>query len=97
MAGKTYARKVSSEEAREGYILILKNWLNYFPPLRNRFLLTSGETVKRVAVESYPCTCVGPDKPHEHYFIRWTGLRKGVSIQIDRDTKAPGRYVLKQS
>lgn len=97
MAGKTYTRKVLSKEAKEGYILILKNQLSYFPPLRKRFLLTSGEKVKRVAVESYSCTCVGPDKPHEHYFIRWPGLRKGTHLQIDRDSEAPGRYILKQS
>ncbi|MEW6142587.1 MAG: hypothetical protein AB1597_05435 [Chloroflexota bacterium] len=97
MTGKTYTRKVSSEEVREGHILILKNWLGYFPPLHQKFLLTSGNTVRRVAIESYPCTCVGPDKPHEHYFIRWPGLKKGICIQIDMDSKSPGRYVLKES
>jgi len=97
MVDKTYTRKISSEEAREGYILILKNRLNYFPPSGKRFLLTSGETVKRVTVESYPCTCVGPDKPHEHYYIRWPGLRKGSHVQIDRDSEVPGGYILRQS
>jgi hypothetical protein len=96
MAGKTYTRKLSSEEARENYILILKKRLNYFPPLHRKFLMTSGGTARKVAVESYPCTCVGPGKPHQHYFVRWPGLKKGSRIQIDRVAGEPGRYILRQ-
>jgi nucleoside 2-deoxyribosyltransferase len=77
-----YARRVSAEEAREGYVLVLKDRLSFFPPLGRPFAVSHGGTVRRAKVEARPCTCRGPERPHEHYFIRWPGLEKGCRVAI---------------
>ena len=82
---KTYERKISSEEAREGYIMILKNRLSFFPPLRKSFVLLAENQKKEARIESYSCRCQGPDFPHEHYFVRWDGLKRGDSLVISKN------------
>ena len=89
-----YSRKISSEEAAEEYVLVLKSKLSFFPPLGKTFQLIHNGKQKRVRVESYRCVCQGPDSPHEHYFIRWKGLKKGDRIEIREDAKKPGRYAI---
>ncbi|HEY4613157.1 MAG TPA: hypothetical protein VII11_09260 [Bacteroidota bacterium] len=79
-----YRRKISSEEAREGYILILKNRLSFFPHLRKPFTMKDKKGEKQASVESYHCSCQGPDLPHEHYFIRWSGLKKGMTVAVEK-------------
>jgi len=41
----------------------LKNKLSLFPDLENIFELNDGNSSRDVKVESYPCTCRGPDQP----------------------------------
>ncbi len=89
-----YSRKISSEEAKKGYIFVLRDKLSFFPPRGKPFDLCMDDVEKRVAVESYDCTCRGPDLPHEHYFIRWERLRFGDKISIKKDEKAAQRYHL---
>jgi hypothetical protein len=90
-----YTRKISSEEAREGYVLVLKNYLSFFPRLRKTFELIHNDERRKVRVESYRCTCRGPDLPHEHYFIRWKGFRRGDKLEIQEDEEKLGRYVIR--
>ena len=78
----TYSRKVSAEEEREGYLMVLKDRLSFFPPLRESFALEIDGTERVATVDSYRCECRGPDKPHEHYFLRLPGLRKGEQVSI---------------
>ena len=92
MTNITYNRKISSKEARKGFIFILKNKLTLFPAVGSEFTLTENNSSKDVKVESYPCICRGPDKPHEHYFIRWEGLNTGDMIEIDKKGE---NYILK--
>jgi hypothetical protein len=77
-----YSRKISLKEADKDFILILKNKLSLFPELGEKFDLEVDNSNHKVEVESYPCTCRGPDRPHEHYFIRWKGLEAGNRIDI---------------
>ena len=91
---KVYTRKISSEEASEGYILVLKNKLHFFLPIGCQFTIRRGNQEKKEKVESYPCTCQGPDLPHEHYFIRWKGLKAKEKVEIEKDLKNEGRYIL---
>ncbi|MEN6293810.1 MAG: hypothetical protein ABFC34_09825 [Methanobacterium sp.] len=86
-AQNIYSRKISPTEARENFIFILKNKLSFFPPLGNTFELVTDELSKEVKVESYPCTCRGPERPHEHYFIRWEGLEARDKIEITKDSE----------
>ena len=90
-----YTRKISSEEAREGYVLVVKSRLSFFPPLGNTFQLIHDHKRSRARVESYRCTCRGPALPHEHYFIRWKGLKDGDRIEIREDAKKLGRYIIR--
>jgi hypothetical protein len=87
-----YSRRISSEEAKKGYIFILRDKLSFFPPRGKPLTLCTGEAEKRVTVESYHCTCRGPQLPHDHYFLRWVGLRFGEKISITRDKKDADRY-----
>jgi len=90
---ESYTRKISSEEAREGYIFILKNRLSLFPPIGKSFTIVDRGNTKRAVLESYHCTCRGPERAHDHYIIKWAGLRRGDKITIGRDKQNPGRYV----
>jgi hypothetical protein len=79
-----YERKISSEEAREGYFLVLKNRLSFFPMDGTAFSVKNGEKRKKAKIESYHCECQGADKPHEHYFVKWSGLAKGDRLIIKK-------------
>jgi hypothetical protein len=81
-----YSRKISSTEAKEDFIFILKNKLSFFPPLGTNFELSNENISREVMVESYSCTCRGPDRPHEHYFIHWEGLEAGDKVKITKDS-----------
>lgn len=86
-AKKSYSRKISRTEAKEDFIFVLKNKLSFFPPLGDTFELVTDKVSKEVKVESYPCTCRGPERPHEHYFIRWEGLETRDKVEITKDSE----------
>jgi hypothetical protein len=81
-APRPYERRISSEEAREGYILVLKNRLALFPAVGKDFVLVVGGAALRARVEARHCECRGPAEPHEHYFIRRPGLIRGQRVVL---------------
>lgn len=92
MKSTVYSRKISSKEAHDGFIFILKNKLSFFPALKSEFTLIKDGSPQKVKVDSYPCTCQGLDKPHEHYFINWEGLNTGDTVEIIEEDNY---YILK--
>ncbi len=90
-----YSRKISSKEADNNYIFILKEKLSFFPELGDTFELEDANLNKNVKVEHYQCTCRGPDRPHQHYFIRWEGLELGDKIEIIKSSENENKYNLK--
>jgi hypothetical protein len=54
-----YERKISSEESKNGYFLVLKNKLLCFPSIGSPFSVKVGRREKKAAVESYHCECGG--------------------------------------
>lgn len=90
----TFSRRLSAEEVKKGYIFVLKDKLSFFPAVGKPFELLSDKEKKQAYVESYHCTCRGPQLPHDHYFIRWEGLRFGDRISIEKDKKAEKTYRL---
>jgi hypothetical protein len=92
-ATNVYSRKVSSEEAHEGYIMVLKNKLAFFGGVGASLAIAAGESVHKVRVDAYDCTCVGLDKPHQHYFIRWPGLKARDRVEIEKTSG--DRYALR--
>lgn len=95
MKNTAYYRKISSKEAQEGFIFILKSKLTFFPLLGSEFILSRNNSPRDVKVESYPCNCRGQDKPHEHYFISWEGLKVGDRIKITKSDQE-GKYRLQE-
>lgn len=94
MADQRYMRRVSGEEAREGYVLILKNHLDRFPPIGRPFDLVYEGRRASTRVVAVPCTCRGPDLPHDHYRFHWPGLRAGDRITVIRDAQDPDSYAV---
>lgn len=84
----TYERKISSEEAAEGYLLVLKNRLPFFPRIGLPFLVIEGTKKKKTVLESYHCECQGPEEPHDHYFVRWSTLAKGDRVVVSKTKNA---------
>ncbi len=64
---QVYRRKISGEEARERYIMILKNALDFFPKIGKPFKLKVKDKEVDIYVEAVECWCMGPKKPHSHY------------------------------
>jgi hypothetical protein len=90
-----YSRKISSKEANNDFIFILKSELSFFPPLGEIFVLKGEGSSCKVMVESYPCTCRGPSLPHKHYFITWQRLKTGDKLEIRRNSSENNEYHLK--
>jgi hypothetical protein len=90
----TYSRRISSEEASKGYVFVLKDKLSFFPRVGKPFDIASNSSQKHISVETYRCQCRGPEMPHDHYFIRWDGLKRGDRVTIEKDEKAPEKYHL---
>ena len=90
---RVYSRKISSTEANNGYVFILKSKLSFFP--EGEFELEDENLNKKVKVESYPCTCRGPNRAHKHYFIHWEGLKAGDRIEIKKSFENENKYNLK--
>ena len=91
---ESYTRKLSSQEVKRGHIFILKDKLSFFPPMGKHFTLCVGDLENDVSLESYRCTCRGPQLPHDHHFIRCKRLRSGEKITITKDKNIPGKYHL---
>lgn len=89
-----YQRPVSEEEAREGYVLVLKDALGFFPALGRPFEIRQGGIIKSSSLEARSCQCRGPEKPHDHYFFRWDSLRRGDIVVVQRDPRKANRYQL---
>lgn len=94
MESQVYSRKISNEEEKENYVMVFKDKLSFFPTAGRTFELYQGPALKRVKVESYRCTCRGPELPHEHYFIPWKGLKAGDTVIIRKDPKKAAGYTL---
>ncbi len=89
-----YRRKISSEEANEGYILIEKSELRMFPEIDRKFYLIEGKKETPAKVRAVSCICMGPEKPHQHYHLSYEPLTKGEIIVIRQGQKS--KYTLKR-
>ncbi len=90
-----YERTISSDEAKQGYFLVLKNKLSLFPGIGSPFSVKLGAKKKKAVVESYRCECQGPDEPHEHYFVKWKGLAQGDHLIVRRVSEKEPLYSIR--
>jgi len=90
MPKTTYTRKLSDDEAVEGYIMVLKDALSLFPKVGKPFKLRVGGKEIESRVRAVQCWCMGPGKPHEHYRIDGADfqdvlpLRWGLKVTIEK-------------
>lgn len=64
-----YERAISPEEAALGKVLVLKTYWNRLPaPGSNLRIIMSGESM-RAKLQRVRCKCVGPERPHYHYYF----------------------------
>lgn len=95
-AMKEYVRKLSRDEAREGFIFLTKDAMKLFPAVGDPFSLRLGDKMARAQVRAVPCTCVG--SPHEHYHLVFDerppslDLAKGQVVVIRLEGE--GKYTL---
>jgi len=89
-----YSKRITSEEEQSGYVLILKDRLPFFPMQGRRFQMLQNGRSRRAMVESYPCSCRGPELPHSHYFFRVKGLKSGDRVTVRKDSKTGTGYLL---
>ncbi|MEM4266715.1 MAG: hypothetical protein QW404_01515 [Candidatus Nanoarchaeia archaeon] len=89
-----YRRKISREEAEEGYILITKDALKMFPPIDRKFYLVENKKETPVKVRAISCICMGPEEPHQHYHLHYKPLKKGEVIVIRSGEKS--KYTIKR-
>ncbi|MEX0602710.1 MAG: hypothetical protein WD295_05165 [Bacteroidota bacterium] len=95
VADKRYERTISREEALEGYILVLKDRLSWFPAEGRSFELVAGSTIRKTAVRTYDCRCRGLEEPHRHFVIPWKGSAPGDTVVISRDPAKPNRFAIR--
>ncbi len=74
-----YERRISEEEADKGRLFIFKNKLADFPAVGSSIQVEADGQTFEAKIEADPCTCVGPDKPHHHYYLASKELAETVS------------------
>lgn len=90
-----YRQKVSSKMLGERAIMLGKKDTKQFPPVGSEFTLKHGDTKDTVCVEARDCECMGPRRPHQHYYLPlgdvaaalpWGTMRRIVVDKIDEKT-----------
>src|SRR5207244_11677698 len=89
-----YSKKITSEEEQGGYVIVLKDRLSFFPTLGRRFQMIQNGRSRRAMVESYPCSCRGPELPHSHFFVWVKALRSGDRVTIRKDLRTGTSYLV---
>ena len=64
-----YHRKISAEEAKDRYILVLKSGLDFFPKLGKPFTLKVADKEIEMFLEPVEVWSMGPKKPRYDYRI----------------------------
>lgn len=72
---RRYTRKLSGEEIRGRFIMVLKNDLDFFPKIGTVFKLKINGKDYDARLDAIECWCRGPRKPHFHYQIKFDAFR----------------------
>jgi len=94
----TYQRKLPATAAQEKNIFITKDALKLFPIVGKSFNLEVNEKEFHAHIKGKSCLCMGPDKPHEHYYLEGRGLKEslpwGKFSEITITKLSEGKYSL---
>ncbi len=83
-----YSRKLSGEEAEQGYLLVTDDALSLFPPVGKFFKVNVGKRKIDARMEAFDCWCRGTGKPHRHYrisaeyLLRHVPWKRGAAITL---------------
>jgi len=93
---KPYRRKLSSEDAGTGSILITKDRWRDFPAPMKEFEVRVGRTAFATRIVAEDCECVGPKHQHYHleagHFAKKLKFKPGDVVEI---AGVAGRYNLR--
>ena len=64
-----YRRKISGEEAKDRYIMITKNGMDFFPKLGKPFTLKVKKKEFETYIETFEVWTIGPKKPQQNHRI----------------------------
>jgi hypothetical protein len=85
-----YVRKLSGDEANQGYIMVMKESLKLFPKPKINFKMKVNDSLFDSQIKVVDCWCQGPKKPHVHYRIDLNAFRKefrpkfGQTITVEK-------------
>ncbi|MCC6383191.1 MAG: hypothetical protein IT304_11850 [Dehalococcoidia bacterium] len=94
MRAAVYQRRVSVDEARAGYLFVLKGSVPFFPPLGREFRLESPAGAEVTCLEAEACACRGPEKPHQHWRLPVGGLARGQRVRVEKLSEDAYRLVV---
>lgn len=75
-----YERLLTKQALETKLILITKDRLEDFPPVDETFKLKYKEHSIQTKIFSDPCWCLGPEHPHEHYFLDIADLVEDLDL-----------------
>jgi hypothetical protein len=84
-------RTVSRQTPGDGRLEITKAAALRVERLGNAFGIDVGGDKVGGTLETFPCTCRGPDNPHAHYFLeaeRFKVLEPGSVLELELDEAA---------
>ena len=64
-----YRRKISGEEAKDRYIMVVKSGMDFFPKLSKPFTLKVKDKKFETYLETHDVWTMGPKKPQHNYRI----------------------------
>ena len=92
-----YARRLSPDESRNRYVFISKDSLKMFPGTGVALMADVNGKEHELFLESFLCTCRGPDAPHKHHRLSFKDmtpkvrLSRGSVVSIRKDKE---RYLV---
>jgi hypothetical protein len=79
-----YERRIGAEEEERGFIAVMKSDIGVFRP-SGRPSTARSEGSANSFRSSRTLRVPGPEKPHEHWFIHWPGIRRGQTVTFVRE------------
>jgi hypothetical protein len=70
ITANTYETFLSDGEVKSKKIIVTKQALKIFPKPWKDFQMAFKKENFTLHIESESCTCMGPQKPHNHYWLR---------------------------
>lgn len=89
-----YKRRISGEEEKGNFILVLKNVLAQFPNINEEFSIKFKGREFPCKIVAVSCECMGADKPHVHYYLACRGIKLERSDRITIEKKPDGEFYL---